>query len=749
MRNANGVKHVLRRVLGASLAVTLLLTGCSAGGKINSEKIGTRETVSAAFTAQKYHFADQKNLVYVGKSGLISLYFDSETYAVAAQESNTGKTWYALPTASEGADTVDPAAVTLRISGEDKLYVLNSQDNSVAFETASFKPTENGIQVTYDMALDKETADCAFNDVPDGSLYASVTVSYTLADGALRAKINCGDILLSKGFTLESLTMLDFFGAVEKAGAEDYIFVPDGCGAVENIGEGLTGGYEHRTFVTYGEDLSLAITESEEQRVPARVPAYGIKSGDSAFLALIESGDAISEIHEFVSKGTGSYSRVGPTFRVTDAVCSGTAGKQTLRTGNTYTGDITVCYRFLADKNASYSGMAAACREMLIRNGVLSTKTLKQTEYLPFLLTVQNAAAKNNPNRTEVLTDYSQTLELLKLMKAKSMNNIYLRCNGILDGANNQGLLSESEPLKKLGSQKDFEALAQYVKTQQFNMYLNTDIVSFQSKSASPTRNAAKGLDGKSVRFTAENPFFGFAGRETQTRYLTKLSDLDGYVNDFIVNMQNWDFGGYCIDDAGQYLYSDYAGDTFSRTGAVNLLSVQAAALSAGHMLMVDTGNMYMLKNADAVADLPSETAYPQEKNYFAVPFLQMVLHGIVEYAHAPANTSENTETAVLRALEYGALPSYSWSFTKTDIAELDERFYYDNQITKAAEQYAVANELLSDLRGARMTAHEKVQDGVYKAEYNNSILLYCNYNDTPVTVNSVTIEPMHCLRVN
>ena len=440
MRNANGVKHVLRRVLGASLAVTLLLTGCSAGGKINSEKIGTRETVSAAFTAQQYHFADQKNLVYVGKSGLISLYFDSETYAVAVQESNTGKTWYALPTASEGADTADPAAVTLRVSGGDKLYVLNSQDNSVAFETASFKPTENGIQVTYDMALDKKTADCAFNDVPDGSLYASVTVSYTLADGALRAKINCGDILLSQGFTLESLTMLDFFGAVEKAGAEDYIFVPDGCGAVENIGEGFTGGYEHRTFVTYGEDLSLAFTESEEQRVPARVPAYGIKSGDSAFLALIESGDAISEIHEFVSKGTGSYSRVGPTFRVTDAVCSGTAGKQTLRTGNTYTGDITVCYRFLADKNASYSGMAAACREMLIRNGVLSTKTLKQTEYLPFLLTVQNAAAKNNPNRTEVLTDYSQTLELLKLMKAKSMNNIYLRCNGILDGANNQGL---------------------------------------------------------------------------------------------------------------------------------------------------------------------------------------------------------------------------------------------------------------------------------------------------------------------
>ncbi len=749
MRNANGLKHVLRRVLGASLAVTLLLTGCSAGGKITSQKIGMRETVSAEFTAQKYHFADRKNLVYVGTSGLISLYFDSETYAVAVEETNTGKMWYALPNTAESADTVDPAAVTLRISCADKLYILNSQDNAVAFETASFKPMENGIQVTYDMALDKEIADCAYSDVPEGSLYASVTVSYILSDGALRAKINCGDILLSKGFTLESLTMLDFFGAAEKAGTEDYIFVPDGCGAVEKIGEGLTGGYEHRTFVTYGDDLSLASAENTEQRVPARVPAYGMKSGSSAFLALIENGDAVSEIHEYVSKGAGSYSRVGPTFRVTDTVCSGTADRQILRTGNTYTGDVAVCYRFLADKNAGYSGMAAACRELLIRNGVLSTKTLGQTEYLPFLLTVQNAAAKNNPKHSEVLTDYSQTLELLKLMKAKSINSIYVRCNGILDGANNQGLLSESEPLKKLGSQKDFDALAQYVKTQQFQMYLNTDIISFQKKSASPARHAAKGLDGKAVGYTTDNPFFGFAGRETQSRYLTRLSDLDGLVNDFIVGMQDRDFSGYCIDDAGRYLYSDYAGDTFSRTGAVNLLSAQAAALSAGHTLMVDTGNIYMLKNADVVADLPSSTVYPQEENYFAVPFLQMLLHGIAEYAHAPANTSENPETAVLRTLEYGALPSYSWCFTKTNTETLDACFYYDNQITKAAEQYTNANELLSDLRGARMTAHEKVQDGVYKTEYNNSVLLYCNYNDTAVTVNSITVEPMSCLRVN
>ena len=47
------------------------------------------------------------------------------------------------------------------------------------------------------------------------------------------------------------------------------------------------------------------------------------------------------------------------------------------------------------------------------------------------------------------------------------------------------------------------------------------------------------------------------------------------------------------------------------------------------------------------------------------------------------------------------------------------------------------------------MTAHYKVQDGVYCTEYNNSIIIYFNYNDTAVTVNSLTVEPKSALRVN
>lgn len=84
--------------------------------------------------------------------------------------------------------------------------------------------------------------------------------------------------------------------------------------------------------------------------------------------------------------------------------------------------------------------MAAACRELLIRSGLLSTKMVSNSDYLPFLLTIEASAAKKNANNTEVLTDYEEALELLRQMKAKSVNNIFVRYNGVLDGANAQGL---------------------------------------------------------------------------------------------------------------------------------------------------------------------------------------------------------------------------------------------------------------------------------------------------------------------
>lgn len=746
MRHTGITRKRIVSGLSLLLCLSLLLAGC-AGNGVSKSKIGARTEETAKFTDRQYHITNTNNLIYVAKSGLIELYFDSVTYGMGVRETGRDKTWLSLPVGGAQETGAGAAVVTVRVSGGGTVYTLNSQDNSVAFGSASFKPSENGLQVTYDMALDSDTANSAFDALPENALYVSVTVQYILTDGALHVKVNCGEMLVSSGYTVETLTLLDHFGATgESAAADDYILVPDGGGAIDQTAALSESEDTARTFLTYGADPALGDRpQTLDERVAyaaSVIPAYGMKCGENAFLAFVESGDGISEIRENRCTGADTYNRVGTTFRVTDTVLRGKDGKQTLYMGTPYVGEVGVCYRFLSDRNASYSGMATACRELLIRSGILSTKTVVNTEYAPMLVAVQAAA---DSGKKAVLSDYKQTLELLKRMKAKGINNVFLRYNGVLEGAGDQQRIGNIAPASVLGNRKAFEELAQYANTQQFTLYLNTDICTSNRNGQA----SAKTVFGKAASISVLNPFSEFAGEESFTRFALALSEVDADVTGFIDTMQKYDFGGYCIDDAGRLLYSDYSRAAYSRTGAQNLLSTQATTLSVGHKLMVDTGNVYMLKNADVVADLPSETTYPQTDSYYAVPFVQMVLHGIVEYAHAPANLSENSEAAFLKAMEYGALPAFAWTFRQTGNENLDAVYHYEAQINRAAEQYIKANELLGDLRDARMTAHEKVQQGVYRTEYNNSIVLYFNYNDAPVTVNSITVAPMSALRVN
>ena len=136
MRKKISLRKGAWRVAALLLALIIVLSGCGAGSGVQTSKIGTLATVPSTFTDRQYHISDTNNLIYVAKSGLIELYFDKVTYAVCIRETNAGKLWTALPTASEGDETAQTALLTVTVSGGGKQYVLNSQDNSVAFGAA-------------------------------------------------------------------------------------------------------------------------------------------------------------------------------------------------------------------------------------------------------------------------------------------------------------------------------------------------------------------------------------------------------------------------------------------------------------------------------------------------------------------------------------------------------------------------------------------------------------------------------------
>ena len=210
-----------------------------------------------------------------------------------------------------------------------------------------------------------------------------------------------------------------------------------------------------------------------------------------------------------------------------------------------------------------------------------------------------------------------------------------------------------------------------------------------------------------------------------------------------------YSFTGYCLNDAGAVLYSDFSSNGFLRDAAADIISEAIAPLSTGHSTMASNGNFYMLKNIDSVINIPIKSTVSQSGAYFSIPFVQLVLHGIVDYSGDPINTSINLEETLLKHIEYGACPHFEWNYEPLSDETESDPFYYDNTINTAAEFYTEANENLNDLRDARMTDHYEVDDGIFCTEYDTGSMIYVNYTNNDYSTLGIVVEARSFLRVN
>lgn len=703
---------------------------------------------------REMHLAS-KALKRITQSGLIELYIDEETYAVAIKETSQNKMWYALPQQDNGKEENRAAVVTLEVQQGEKRYYLNSQDNSVAFGTASYELTDTGLAVTYVMAPDEQTArkDAASRTAED--LAFDVTVTYSLEDGSFFAQVDCSSLTQSGqaqgSAKVLKLGLLEYFGASAQGAEGDYLLVPDGSGALIHTAQQAESN-ETLRFAVYGQDAALP---AEENVYPALVPAFGVKQGASAFAVLIEQGDALAEIRAERAQGDTGYYHAGAQFTITPSAREKTEEGVVQYIGASgYTGAVRLCYRFLSGENASYSGMALAVREQLIRDGVLSVQTLEAEDSLPLTLNLIGSLPKKDSrfSTSQKLATFEQAEDLLSQMKAKGIDQINLCYQGALTGGLNQKQAADAKLLSALGGRVDFNHLNESMSTQKLRLFLSVDLLSTNARDSFSAGKTALGISGEAVSYAKENPFADYVGPQAYQRTLRSVDTLEKAAREFLVNTRKAGMTGYCIGDAGQLLYSDYNKEYLSRQDAAQAISAQSESMGANRELMVDTGYFYLLKNVDVVTNLPLSSAIAADASYETVPFVQMLLHGILDYSGSAINLNENPETQMLRSIEYGACPSYTWSYEALEAkpeAENAANVNYAGSLQDAADYYTRANETLGDLRGARITRHSRVQENVYCTEYDSSTLVYVNYGEKEASVNGVTIPAHDFLRLN
>lgn len=726
------------KIISVVCLITMLFSACGADISTKSVRMKSENIIIAENKGDNLHKTANSNYESVCKSGLIEMFFDKTTMTVAIKDTNSNNLWTTLPQ-PEVSKVINSSAIEITLSnGDENVYVLNSQDNSVAFGNASYTVNENTVSVKYALSLDAETGKANIDDLKKDQIRADLTVLYTLRDGSFFVNVSMNTLSLPKGIYLEKVKVLGDFGAYDQSGAEDYIFVPDGSGALIMTGVEDTE-FSPISLSVYGNDLA---TTDKIEKSNCLVGAFGMKRGNGAFLCIIEKGDSIAEINANRS-GENSLNSVSATFKTTDIYKHQNKNSVNKTYGYTYKNEITLCYRFLSGKSATYSGMATACRENLIRNSVLSTKKVEpNSKSLPLVVALQGGYI-NAKNKYTVLSNFAQAKDLMALLKAKGVNNAVLRYNGLYDNANNGSDNTFGSFSNKLGKTKDFNELYSYLSSQKFSLFLETDLLTFDYDSSENSKN----LNDKKIKLQ-KNKEASFPSAFSAQSFLS-MNKLENRVEDILNASFNINFDGYSLNDIGAYLYSDYSSDFYSRTVSNKEIFAQLPVLTASKKMMIDTGNFYAIKSADIVSEIPMSPTLAVESNaYVGIPFIQMMLHGICEYNASAMNSAENMTTSFLKSVEYGCLPSVLW-YCSAYNDTLDANYYYDKNINEVVALYTKADSALATIRDARMTAHDKVQDGVYCTEYNNSIKVYVNYTDKPVTINGITVNATDCVAIS
>lgn len=749
MTKSSKKKLIFKRCLAALLVVAVAASAIFAIIYTPADvkvirNVKSRSTFRAASENPELHYAKSASVFKenAAASGLVELNIDPESKSFCITESATGRLWSALPLLSDAPlkDELheDASIATLRVLIGSDIHYLNTQDNSLAYDKASYEKITDGAKFTFDVFADSETAEKKSYAKDDVGFRIELEV--TLKDGSLRVNCTHKNLTGNEDAFIESIELLNYFGAYNESFEDDFLLVPDGCGAIIKTAI-YDESFESLSFAVYGSDPSIGNSATGS----AIIPAFGIKHGDTAFVSLIEKGDAAATVNADKATSINEYNRVYSSFMINPSVYK---DEKVYISKKPVVDEVSLCYRFLSDNNATYAGLASACREQLIRNSVLSTKTVSVDDYLPCFLSLTGAVTDNwGPFETvEPLTTYEQAADMLTHMKSKGINNISVRYSGVFGSGVNAKSSSNLKLNSETGSQEDLTKLYDYAKSQKMKIYLDLNLMSSTNGFLG---NNALSLTKKDTEYVPDYVKDDYFGTEMKERMLCDPEKLADYVKDVVKDTEELTFSGFCLDDAGTVLYSDFTKGGQLRQRVAQTVSNAIIPLSTEKSTMAVTGNFYMLKNVDSIVNMPLKTTASASGAYVSVPFVPLVLHGIVDYTGEPINTQVNIEETLLKYVEYGACPHFEWSYEPVGNSENDDIYYYDNTINTAAEYYAEVDSILNDLRDARMTDHYEVADGIFCTEYDTGSLVYVNYTDSDFETLGVTVEARSFTRIN
>lgn len=566
-----------------------------------------------------------------------------------------------------------------------------------------------------------------------------------------------------------------------KTNLPGYIFIPDGSGALIRFDD-IKYYSQDYYFDVYGDpfrkrDYTIAewsdnIYIQEKDYVPFKqmmMPVWGVAYGNDqdAFVAYARKG---GEYLGLVFDGRDKqfeYSKIKPRFernrKYTYRFGQSTARILILDAKENFDYDIDLKYDFLHGDGsdgslpANYIGMALKYRDYLIRDGLIKSNVeLSTGPRVDFLI----CDVKNGLFGYEevVATTTSDVTNILKDLKNHNIEHV----NSSLFGWQNKGE-SLSHPGKadynsKAGGKKGFKNVVRLAQEYDYEVSFQTQYglinsVQFPTIGAYAVKALTRDYGSYVLADKAKpitwwhytNPDVAMSWLNNQASSVAKLGDV-----------------GITINGVSTILSPDY-GRSLNYEMAQNIYVNGTERAAKKVKLGANTPNQYLWKNLDNFYDIPVyNTQYLTETD--SVPFLEVVLGGLVNMYAPYANLSFYDEKAMLKMVEYNLNPSFMITAEKNeDLTYTNSRDYFSTAYSDYKDIILEMNEkvisILKQLQGKTIVKRSVVPQeeagefGLYICEYaeykdgrideSTRVKIAINYIEKEVTYHGVQLQPL------
>ncbi len=559
-----------------------------------------------------------------------------------------------------------------------------------------------------------------------------------------------------EGTYFGEISVYPLLGYTYLGSRDGYMLVPDGNGALISLDdkEGrFNGGF---SSLIYGDDSGIRETSNvsllwdeyetvtDSERVMA--PIFGMVHLDSqmAVLGIVEDGAERATVEAAPNGVNINYNRIFPKFikrRVYNqpTTSSGnTGGIEQPESARTKT-NIKVRYCFTGGDKADYSGLAEEYRNYLLGNGSLVKQDTSYNTRVDFL----------GSDRQDFLifkqevpmTTFDDVEEIYNDLTSNNVSSIFSLYKGWQKGGIYNLPVTSYKASSELGGTSDLTKLIKDSASKGVQMYLYQDGLRINPYDNNTTFNVMKRVDKRAFEEETYKDVF------KKFQYILP-SQSGKNLNALADSMKKKDLTNMAVSGTTYNLSSyTYSGKYYTRVDSKNEYDKQMQKLSEKVSLALEQPNAYQWKYMSSFLDMPTGTSsyvYETEE----VPFLSMVLRGVVPMYSDYVNFEANKDEFFLQLIEMGIYPSFY--ITQEDSSKL----IYTNSNDIYSSKYDVYRDTIISYDEQLRQVNEQIGDGcivereylddkkkVVKVTYDNGKTVYVNYSEDSVTVDGVALE--------